>query len=456
MSRICSSPAGPRAARSQSVITGERAARGPAYFQVSSLLTISWALFFAFALLPDEAFAWGKGHTLIRTWAVDHLPEWQREFIGEEFLKKLCIDYKSLQDQHAGGKNPHLDPYCLVPGVRLSLHDINPAEKTAAGIAWYLDRITDNLQRGNIDESMKFLGVLCHWNEDPGCPSAHSSPISEEQLKTLLPPTNDTENLNFLFGYGGIADTGKYRIPNVDYTPRLLGRDRDEITLRIFQRQRLLEKHAASHIIPVAQAMIRGDLKDADKHRAAAALYNAKHVADVIHTVLCYAKNRFSEDEALHELTEQSLTEWLPEPRGKRPGHPYYVTCYLVDQAMDAKRKLHPLAFSDDSPVATGFGTGAPYSIEYLLVPGNVYTRFTCRAGLHPAAGPSGKVAFAVVANGKEIHRTKPIRSGQPPVSIDVALPSADVLELSLKTVPAEGSESLDNLAVWGKPTLVR
>ncbi|MFP6768097.1 MAG: hypothetical protein VB859_08000 [Planctomycetaceae bacterium] len=54
---------------------------------------------------PELAFSWSKGHRLIRLWA----------------LSRLCRGYTSLQDQHAGGKAPQLDPYCIVPGVRLSL-----------------------------------------------------------------------------------------------------------------------------------------------------------------------------------------------------------------------------------------------------------------------------------------------------------------------------------------------
>jgi hypothetical protein len=92
--------------------------------------------------MPIEALAWGKGHRLIRLWAVARLPQWQRQLVGEQSLDRLCNDYTSLQDKHAGGKSPELDPYCIVPGVRLSLHDVNAAEPSAKAILWYLDQIT--------------------------------------------------------------------------------------------------------------------------------------------------------------------------------------------------------------------------------------------------------------------------------------------------------------------------
>ncbi|MGB0579241.1 MAG: NPCBM/NEW2 domain-containing protein, partial [Limisphaerales bacterium] len=397
-----------------------------------------------FVVLP-AAFGWGQGHRKIREWAVARLPEWQREWIGAENLKRLCVDYKSLQDMNAGGKNPHLDPYCKVPGVRLSLHDVNGAEVSGKANLWYLERISDCLNRGEIDEAMKFLGVLCHWNEDPGCPSAHSSPISEAELKILIPPPADKARYNYLFGAGGIADVGQYDIPETKYHPRLLGRTRNEVALRIYQHQRWLERGAAARIVPLVQDMMQGDGSKAAALRAAAAADNARHVCDVIHTVLCLAKQRFEGGRSLP--SEQPLSAWLPNPMGRRAPHPYYVTGFLVNQAMDAKRKLHPLA------AIQGFGTGAPFRIGYTLAP-NVFRQFRTTVGFHGTAGEKAAVAFEVYANGKRLHRTKFMRSGEETVDIEVDLPEVPQLKLELVTVAENPADSLHNLVVWGDPVL--
>ncbi len=409
-------------------------------------------------LLPNDALAWGRGHRLIRLWAVMHLPAWQTQRIGAEHLDRLCSDYTSLQDRHAGGKAPELDPYCVVPGVRISLHDVNAPEPSAQALLWYIDRIVANLETGETDEAMKFLGVLCHWNEDPGCPSAHSSPVSEQQLKTLLPPPKDKERFNYLFGAGGIMDVGSYRIPQAEYRPRLLGRNREELALRILQHQRLLKRSAAAHIVPIVQDMMHGDGVKADEHRSAAALDNAKHTADVIYSVVCLATGQFESD--AESWDAQSLTEWLPEFHGRMIPHPYYVSPFLVNQSMDATRQLHSLQFPGASSVAPpqlvehGYGMGTPFSLDFVLAPGTVFDRFTCRVGLHPTAGPNGAVEFSIVANGEELYRTKPIHSGGAPATIDVPLPKADVLRLSLQTIAVDGSEAAHNLTVWGEPAL--
>ncbi len=402
--------------------------------------------------LEATCFGWGQGHRKIREWAVARLPEWQRAWIGEEHLKRLCVDYKSLQDMHAGGKSPHLDPYCVVPGARLSLHDVNGPEVSARANLWYLERIADCLQRGETDEAMKFLGVLCHWNEDPGCPSAHSSPVTEAQLKILIPPPKKMARYNYLYGAGGIADVGKYEIPEKPYRPRLLGRSRDVAALRIYQHQRLLERGAAARIVPLVQDMMHGDGTRAAAMRAEAAADNARHICDVIHTALCLAKRRF--DGGTEEPGAQPLEEWLPTATGPRAPHPYYVTGFLVNQAMDAKRRLQPLAIAEGDGARPGFGTGAPFRIGYTLAP-NVHRRFTAVVGLHAAAGDKGAVSFEVHANGKRIHRTKFLRASDGPVSIEADLPETPTLKLELVAVPENPADALDNLVVWGDPRLV-
>ena len=422
-----------------------------------SIQQIAYVSVFAVALLPSTVWAWGQGHRIIRTWAVSKLPGWQRELLAEEHWTNLQTRYTSLQDTYAGNKSAELVKYCEPP-AKLSLHDVGSIDASLIDLQWYLENILDELDAGQPDEAMKFLGVLCHWNEDPGSPSAHSSPIDELTLKRLIPPTKEFANKNYLFGYGGIADSGTYTIPDIDYQPRLLGTSIPEAAARIYQHQRLLRQHAAAHIVPMVQAVVAGDAKRADEFCASAAAYNARHTADIIYTVFCLAEKRF-EPAAVERLATQRLTEWEADARMQMIAHPYYVSPYLIDQAMDASRNLHPLAFSgagDSSSVEFGVGMGAPYTLSYKVGPGAVFDRFTCRAGLHPTAGENGKVAFAVLVNGREVHRTDFVSPGDAPCNIEIALPETPVIALGLQTIAHPDSTPNHNLAVWGEPTLHR
>lgn len=104
---------------------------------------------------------------------------------------------------------------------------------------WYLDRIQAELAAGNGDEAMKYLGVLCHWNEDPGSLSAHSSPVSEQLLRELIPPRDDQQNKNYLFGAGSIGNERNVGLDGLSYQPRLLGKDIAEAAVQITHHQEL-------------------------------------------------------------------------------------------------------------------------------------------------------------------------------------------------------------------------
>lgn len=420
----------------------------------------------ALLLVAETARGWSAGHPWIRKWAVERLPEWQEQYFGKAHLQKMSEDYLYLQDWNASYGRKDLDTYCKIPGLNIGLHDVNSnAGDTARGIQWYLQQIAGHMQAGKADEAMKYLGVLCHWMEDPGSPTAHSSPIGESALRELLPPPRDMENCNYLYGAGWIGlegahlhKAGKVMIPNVPYTPRLLGASIPEASARLTNLQRRLRRNGARYIIPLIQARLAGDDDALHKLTSETLLYNGKLVADVIYTAGCLAGGKVDPDEA-KALSSVPLTEYVPDRPGDLTSHPYYAVHFLVNQAMDAKRKLHPLKFAGGGPVADavqGFGAGAPVSLNFKLAPGGVYHRLSVRVGLHPAAGAKGKVLFRVLVNGKEAARSKPMASGDPPVALTASLPNRLLNALTLQTSAAAGSHPEHNLAVWGDPVLLR
>jgi len=413
-----------------------------------------------FLLQPSVSFGWGRGHDLIHAWAIAHLPDWQIEKLDNKYWKSLGKDYNKLQDQHAGGKAPHLDKYCLPPGPRLSLHDVNPPEKSIPAMQWYLEQTIERIQHPDkfeeedpLDEALKFLGVLCHWNEDPGSPSAHSSPVNEAALRILLPPTKEKVNLNYLYGYGGISNIGTFEIPDAEYTPKLLGASIPEVALRLYQHQVLLERNAATGIIPIVQSIQNGDGTLAEKTRSRLAHRNAELITDLIYTVFCLSFERIDEEEA-EALDEQDLSAWISETVPRMTTHPYYVTPFLVDQSFDAGRKLHPLKIGEKK-YENGFGMGVPASIDYTLTNGGHYAKIVCEVGLHPLAGPTGSVNFQIMIDGKVVAESGVMTKSESARTLSAELPKEKLFKLKLVTVAGEDSESLHNLAVWGEPKLV-
>ncbi len=215
-------------------------------------------------LIPEPCWAWGGAHRYIRRWAVQRLPDQQAAFVGAAALARLHEKYTSLQDTHAGGNAPHLDPYCMVPGVRLSLHDVNPPGPTRAGMEWYFERIIEHLRKGrndadHLDRAMKYLGVLCHWCEDPGSLSAHSSPVSEHVLRQLIPPPRELQNRNYLYGYGWIGLEANVGLEDPDYQPELIGGTVSQAAARLTHLQQRLQRHSAGLIVPAILAKVQND-----------------------------------------------------------------------------------------------------------------------------------------------------------------------------------------------------
>ena len=403
-------------------------------------------------------FAWSSAHRWIRQWAIERLPQWQIDHIGQAHLASLATKYTSLQDAHAGGRRADLDPYCIVPDQPLSLHDVNDLEPTLAGMAWYLERTIVHLRVRESDEAMKYLGVLCHWCEDPGSPGAHSSPVSEATLRVLLPPPRSFENRNYLYGAGWIGLEKNVGLDDRSYQPRLIGRDIAETAARLTHMQRLLMVRNGGFIVPAIIGRIEDDVARLDAAIGDALSYNARLVADIIYTVACLAAQRVDSQE-VESLNRQPLTDWVSDYRGGGTSHPYYVVPFLKNQAMDAERRLHPLKLTDDDgerEVKYGLGMGTPFKLTYTLANNGCYEQFVTDVGLHPTAGDEAGIVFAVLIDGNEVARTNIITTDQPAQRITVPLPKHVVVQITLVTIAAEGSTATHNLCVWGEPHLLR
>lgn len=403
------------------------------------------------------AHGWGSGHTVIRQTAIDWLPQWQQELLGAS-AQKLSTQYASLQDQFAAGNRPELEPYCRVPDLALSLHDVCPIAVGPRGIRWYLERIAEQIAAGNSDEAAKYLGVLCHWIEDPASPSMHcvQGVIDEYKLRELLPPPPEKRRYHYLYGYSGIADRGEYHLPPEDYTPRLLGRSFDEAALHLYQAQRWNAKRARAALVPIVSDEMYGDGAEASALRSQLVFEAAKTTADVIFTALCLAAVRCGEADSAH-LDAVPLTDFISEYKGGSAGFPYKWVPFLEDACFDQQRNLLPLQLpgpQGPQSFARGLGMGVPFALSYALAPGGVFTRFTALVGLHPAAGKGGAVRFAVKVNGAVAATVGPVMAGEPGQRLEVPLPADPVVTLTLVTEAGPGSSESDNLAVWAEPTL--
>ncbi len=410
-------------------------------------------------LLASPSFGWGAGHAHIRAWAAARLAPWELEALSP-VRAKLCRDYLALQDTYAGQPTPELARFCAPPGLRLSLHDINDPEVSAQGFVWYQTQVEQALRANQLDGAVRYLGVMCHWLEDPGSPSAHClAPmgLNEAQLRDLVPPPPDKEQFAYTYGHHGVNVDGLLRaLADRPYTPALLGVTKQEAAFQLVHRQRQIARRARSVVIPSLQDFLYGDGRQAAALVGEQALAVGELVADALHTALSLAVDRVEPAQAAGcDGWPVSRLETLP--LGGKADEPYIWVPFVRHRSLDGQRRLQPLRLPGEAkPFAHGFGQGGRGVIQVPMPLAGVYTKLTATVGLHASAGPQGAVRFVVLADSTVLQRSEVARSAQPGLTLAVALPTAKPFTLRLTVEPEAGSKALDNLAVWGEPRLWR
>jgi len=416
---------------------------------VSIALTISMA-----------ATGWGGGHEVIRERAINCLPAWQQELIAEAD-ETLSHDCAALQDLHAARKREGLGPYCEPEGATVSLHDINDVADSTVAMRWYLDRIRETLEAGQMTDTVRYLGVLCHWFEDVGSMSLHCTEgfIDEPSLRELIPPPDEKRGRHYLYAASGISDTGRYDMPETeDYTPRLLGRTVEEAALHMQRRQRLQARAARQIVVPFVMDEMYGDGSESARLRGQLVSNASRTSADLIYTALCLATNR-TEDNTAH-LDAIPLTDFVSDYRGGKTSAPWRWTPFVVDAIYNQRRDVVTLEVPVEGGTQTferGVGMGAPFALDWTFGPAGVYSRLEVTVGLHPDSKEGTSAIFAVLVNGEELAATDPIAAGDPGQTLSIPLPSeGDAIELTLRTRVPEGLSGNGCLAVWGEPRLVK
>lgn len=402
---------------------------------------------------------WGGGHEVIRERAISCLPAWQQELLGE-FDEALIHDCAALQDQHAGGRRPDLDAYCVPEDANVSLHDVNPVAASTVAMRWYLRRISESLAADNMTDVVRYLGVLCHWVEDTGSMSLHCTErfIDEASLRELLPPPSEKRTRHYLYAANGISDTGRYDdLPETEeYTPTLLGRTVEEAALHIQRRQRLQARAARQAIIPFVMDEMHGDGATAAKLRGKLVSNATRTSADIIFTALCLATDRIESDTS--HLDSVPLTDFVSDYRGGKSSPPWRWVPFLVDACFDRERRnVVDLQVPGGQTFERGIGMGAPFALAWTFGPAGVYSRFTATIGLHPESAEGTRAVFSVLANGEEIAVSEQLAAGDPGRTLEAALPAdGDAIELTLQTRVPEGVSGDGCLAVWGEPRLLK
>jgi hypothetical protein len=423
----------------------------------------SLALTLLVVCAPSRVLAWGAMHGSITQSALSVLPAWQQEYFGDQKSPLINL-YCMIPDlAQAPAYKKDYSRFVVLPNGDLFCHlPFKTRDKVAYQIKYYVEKTIRAMQGTDVKEAAHWAGCLLHYLEDSGSP-AHTMPSDNQMglIKDLLPVPDAFRHLPL----HSPIEEGKLFISLAGYRPQLLGTSPEEVVSHLMERYNAMVRNARAQIIPILQGTFRGVQEEVAAGQMRAATMDAQVVADALYSMLCIAKDRFEAEEVakLERIDLSSLTPNEVICQSYFPQHTYFSDPYfgppLKNGILDAEKKHHTLVLNVAKEaggavaayeVKQGLGLGTGCKLTYAL-PNNVYDQFDCLVGLHATLGKEGKVAFKVLADGKQIFESVVI-SGETPAQ-KVNLPIWGVKELVILT---EGRSKVrgHSFAILAEPTL--
>lgn len=411
-------------------------------------------------LLPfTSAHCWSEGpHKTITRAAIQVLPPWQQELLGEE------------GDRLGGG-------YCLIPdqvysdkeNARFAMREDKPGEvylqnlhlpaqqaENLETLRYFMTRAVEALRSGKTGDAARYMGTICHQLEDYGSPS-HTVPGDNmfTLLQQFLPPS---EAMKDKLLHSPI-ESGEWELSISDHQPALLGLTVEEASWRLMHRLHEAVINARSTTIPIIQALYAEDPESVTTHQLKAATEDAKVVADALYTIISLGSDRFEESER-EMLRTVPISTFFPVeaaslyyPQSQFFGQPHWghprsgVILAEGSRAMPLKLRLE----SGEKEFAHGISAGMGKTLTFPL-PGKIYSRFTVLAGLHPELGARGRVEFTV--SGDERVLASVILNGTDHARL-LECDVAGVSQLKL-TLISRGLDVKSNYAIWADPMVAK
>ncbi len=420
-------------------------------------------LLLALALVPREGRAWCElPHQAITRAAIQVLPAWQQNILGEEVAKLgsgYCLIPDRVYSDKANAKFAQIDSR---PGevYLLNLHLPAQQPENLETLRYFMGKAVGALRTGKTADAARFMGTICHMLEDYGSP-AHTVPGDNmfTMLQQFLPPP---DHMKGKLLHGPIED-GELVVVMRGYRPRLLGTTVDEAAWRLLHRDHEAIINARSTTIPIIQALYADDTKAAVSWQTKAATTDAKVVADAFYTILCLGAEKFDDGER-QSLRTVGIASFFPLeavnlyfPQSEFFSSPYWghaqsgVVLKGGTKEVPIKLRVEKDGGVMEKSLVDGISVGMGKSLTYQ-VPVGVYQRFTVLAGLHPDLGAKGRVAFTIKGDGKQLASVT-LDGDQPARLFDCDIAGVGQLQL---LVSSRGPHAKCNYAVWAEPMLIK
>ena len=431
-------------------------------------------------------------HDQIGKRALELLPEWERNYLGEEAGNiSLYCDYPDLH-LAAQWEDPSLLPYyetyckmdngICVPHSPVDSAWINAAfsnnapdpENTRYALGYYFGKVLEYLRKRERFHCSRFMGVLAHLLQDHAIPVHTANNIMIHQL---FPDRGDK-----YMSIHALGDKWPFDSQAVTGPVRLLGRTVEETLYHTVEDLFAhIEKNMAT-IVPFFQSIRSGNTEEADRISQAYNSYAVVLTASVWHTLFSIAFDQIRKEECRvfrsgRFLTDNGMILSCSDQYNRQQfidrGIKFYPTLYPDTDCSRARLATGPYPFE---PVAgyvfdgkgnlalpclnikgekrTSSNTIATsaYGIASYRVDGRIFRELDVYAGIHTDSASDKEVTFAVWCyekNGDPLLAVGKCSRNQDALHFRIPLPE-ECRTLSL--LSADGDENLS--AVWMDPKL--
>ncbi len=432
----------------------------------------------------------GREHAEITELALHLLPKEQREVIAAT-EKSLIKTYCKLPDAWydlSGGGYEEAEPYCfktdgipfhyipdtpVVPLYRYYVPDHNNSslilqksyqndnwKHASAGFRFYCANSIEALQQNHFQDGMAYAGWLLHMLQDSGF-GAHSmeGPYGSDFfiLQRLFPEPSTVKDMpNAILGRHQVRPTPK--ILNQCRKPLLLGLTADEIALHLYTRY----VHVTCEARKLSFQIVNNTYQKCDHNNDALFLEMYRNIAllcaDVLYTILFNGTGKGAGKAEQKHLERVYLSDLEPIQRPWLLFQPYRALALVKNAALDWDENYIPLQLISSNAdnmqqFEHGWAVGGhhKYSIIYEI-PHNLYSKFTCKLGLHAIVADKGNVKLTLFCNGKNIFAAH-FNSKFPSTEVIIDNPGG---KLELMAESCDASNTMNNHVVMAEPLLHR
>lgn len=339
--------------------------------------------------------------------------------------------------------------YILAPegNVHQLMDPLRLRETFPSLIKFWIDAAMKALTENNSREAAGMFGCLSHLIGD----TAQAAHLMDERIISDLFPQKNTCYMTH-----GTIERINGEIPDIPYTPRLLGGCAAELEWRLLEELAILQQKEKAELPMIFMALENRDMTAAEESAGRSATHAAELLADAIHTAMLIDTGISPE-----KLSDIDLRLLLPCDQFCDS---YFNFRIMIDQipGTDIYQPL-PLELSEGAtpgiamlPYLAPSFKGVREAYAEYLIPAGIFAEFTAKVGLNRVARNETPAVFEVWLDDVKAYESTPCDIQSPPLRISLPLGNASRIKLRVIDPRPDARQTKFIYPVWLNPILKR